>query len=108
VVSADGAIVNDDVPGPQRYGVPLRGVVRVSSARPLGFCGLYLLHLKAWLLPIAGACFGRLFLLGHYWSVAHLNIRHGGCGMWGLVLAGVELAVVAGKAKGLDGRRRKG
>lgn len=55
MISADGAVVDDDVPRPERNGVPL-------------------LDLK--LLFITPFGVDAVGLLGGHWGVAHLNVGH--------------------------------
>ena len=77
VVSADRAVIHNDVPCPKGYSVPLRGV-RPSSYYLSELQEAYFLHFEAWLLPVARARLARLLLLRHHWGILHLNVRHSG------------------------------
>jgi len=84
VVPADGAIVDDNVPGPERHGIPLtdpsivsRRTGRASLARARG--RVYLLDLEA-LLALLGLAVGTTLLLGHgrrSGRIGHVDIGHG-------------------------------
>jgi hypothetical protein len=84
VVTADGAVVDDNVPSPESYSVPLRSVnnqpVRVEPHTPT-----HLLDLEALLVAAvcAGTSLGNL-CLGRR-RIGHIDVRHvcGGCGVAG-------------------------
>jgi len=82
VVTADGAVVDDDVPSPERNGVPLEVYVSycARSDAPRALLA-YLLNLEL-LLSVGGvttrAGFGALDL-GRGTCVGHLDIGHDCC-----------------------------
>lgn len=93
MVTADSAVVHDDVPGPERNSVPLKVCVSCDVSRDAPHAlRAYLLNLEL-LLSVgsvsARAGFGALDL-GRGTCVGHLNVGHGCCvvlrllcGMWG-------------------------
>ena len=88
VVAADGAVVDDDVPGPERDGVPLDVCVSYGALK----CAPHALHaylLNLELLLSVGdvttrAGFGALDL-GRSACIGHLDIGHGWVDCVGLV-----------------------
>lgn len=80
MVPADGAVVDDDVPGPKCDRVPLSTVG--ISPHPGSLSRLsYLLDLKL-LLSLANGLaggLGRLCLGGRSRRVGHINVGHGVC-----------------------------
>ena len=84
VITADGAVVDDNVPSPESYSVPLRSVnnqpVRLKPHAPT-----HLLDLEALLVTTicAGSGLGNL-CLGRR-RIGHIDVRHGcgGCGVAG-------------------------
>jgi len=73
VVAADGAVVHDDVPGPQRDCVPLRRLSVYPSHVSEPRDATYLLHLEPLLAIDVAACHLAALRLGR---VGHLDIRH--------------------------------
>jgi hypothetical protein len=80
VVAADGAVVDDNVPGPEGDGVPL-------------------LHLEA-LLAFVGAGLGCLGLCSGCWGVCHLHVGH-----YGSCEGGAGLGVMEGVVGGAEALR---
>jgi hypothetical protein len=82
VVTADGAVVDDDVPSPESYSVPLRSV-NTQPILPEPHMPTHLLDLEALLVAsiCAGAGLGDL-CLGHG-RICHIDVRHGWCGCGG-------------------------
>lgn len=81
MITADGAVVDDDIPGPEGNGVPLFLSVLCDSPPYEARMRTNLFDLK--LLLIASLGDDAVGLLGH-WSVAHLDIGH----VWELVICG--------------------
>ena len=84
VVTADGTIVNDDVPSPESYSVPLYSINKQPSLSE-SYMTAHLLYLEA--LLIATICTATsLSNLGlGYRCICHIDVRHGqsrcgGCG----------------------------
>ena len=85
VVAADGAVVDNDVPGPERNGVPLELYVNYGASRCAPHSSLaYLLNLEL-LLSIGGvttrAGFGALDL-GRSTCIGHLDVGHVAVCLW--------------------------
>lgn len=80
MVSADGAVVDDDVPGPEGDGVPLSrqsDIITVPLVQEQARDTAYLFHFES-LLAITSfsSAFGRLGLCGGRARVFHLYVRH--------------------------------
>lgn len=77
MISADGAVVDDDIPRPERNGVPLfPSVFSLSSPHfaVLSWSKTNLLNLKLLFITPFGA--DAVGLLGGHWGVAHLDVGH--------------------------------
>jgi hypothetical protein len=76
VVTADGAVVDDNVPGPESYGVPLSRVSCRSPARSYSCCCACLFDFKALLVAVgAGTSLGYLCL--GWGRIGHIDVGHG-------------------------------
>lgn len=83
VVTADSAVVNNYVPGPESYSVPL---CHVSPALSRPWSHAYLLDLEALLIALcAGSGLGDLGL--RWGRIRHIYVGHG-CEMWWKVWGG--------------------
>jgi len=79
VVAADGAVVDDDVPGPERHGVPLvcASIICSFPSNRAFIAVPYLLHLEPLLAVHVAAWTGlAAFHLGRRARVGHLHVRH--------------------------------
>ena len=92
MITADGTIVNDDVPRPESYSVPLFPINKQPSLLE-SYMTAYLLYLEA--LLVATICTGTGLSdlgLGHR-CICHIDVRHGysrcgGCGEMIVLLVG--------------------
>ena len=102
MITADSAVVHDDVPGPERNGVPLEVCQYRASRDPRYALHAHLLNLEL-LLSVgsvtARAGFGALDL-GCGTRIGHLNVGHGCC-----VVCGVDAAVLCCKSRWCGVRR---
>lgn len=83
MVSADGAVVDDDIPRPERDCVPLimksyKSVYKGSSRQPVSAAATYLLHLKPLLALALGVGVAGLCLLGDGSGgcIGHIDVGH--------------------------------
>jgi len=75
VVSANGTIIDNDIPSPEGYGVPL-GERSVSRSEMAPKVALYLLDLKL-LLAVTGVLrYGLAFGRGARSGILHFHVRH--------------------------------
>lgn len=79
VITTDGAVVDNNVPSPESYSVPLRSVNN-QPVRPEPHTSTHLLDLEALLVAAvcAGTGLGNL-RLGRR-RIGHIDVRHGCCG----------------------------
>lgn len=105
VVTADGAVVDDNVPRPKSDSIPLHECVSNPAHQVSRLCPgyPYLLDLKLLLsLGDIAACtnFGVLVDFGRSARIGHLDVGHGGCGVLGAWFVERRVARVVMEATG--------
>jgi hypothetical protein len=92
VVTANGAVVDDDVPSPERYRVPLCDVSHNLCIMQLS-CDAHLLDLEALLVAVSAGT-GLASLRLRWGRICHIDVRHGCVECWWWGVRGVDRELV--------------